>query len=448
MKLQYPPGPSGGLLGLGNAIHYKIDPLGFLKEAAKTYGDVVYLQMGQTPIYLLNHPEFVQQVFLNDWQKFKKPELIKISNRGYWGDGLTSLEGDAWQRRRRLVQPAFHQHRIATLAQSIVECSRDMVKGWQPGEMINIDEAMLTVTARVATRVLFDAELESHGSAAENEKRSGVIPLEEALGVDFTTIQSGADSSGIYLTRRRAGQKMNATLNIIQEHFAAPKMRNDMLSFLLNATHEDGSPMTHEEVIGEILQMFFAGHHTIPTTLIWLWYALSQNPEVERSVHEELDQMLGGQLPSLEDLPNLPYGEMVIKETLRFYSPTVALVRETVEEVHVGGYTLEKGASIWVSPYLLHHDPRNFEQPERFWPERFSQENIKQIPKYAYLPFGVGPRICIGHAFSMLVIRLILATVAHLYRLVLAPDQVIVPKLFLTMRPEKEIYMQVEERMK
>jgi cytochrome P450 len=373
--------------------------------------------------------------------------LIKTSNRGYWGDGLTTLEGDPWRTRRRLIQPAFHEARIENYGKVVVECAGDMVERWQPGQVVNLDEAMLTLTARIAARILFDAELEGFESPAANESRSGMIRFEEAVGEEFTATRRRGDSTLAYLTRRRAGPNMDTTLKIIHERFASGEDRGDMLSFLLNATAAGGGRLTRQEVIGEILQMFFAGHHTIPTTLLWLWVALWQHPEVEARVYEELDRVLRGRRPTVENLPHLPYGEMVIKETMRFYPLAAMLPREVIEDVQLGDYTVKQGATVWVSPYLLHRDSRNFEEPERFWPERFSPERAKRISKFAYLPFGAGPRICIGSGLAMLELELVLATVAQSYRLSLAPDHRVVPKVFLTIRPESEIHAQVSSRL-
>jgi cytochrome P450 len=442
MDSQQPPSLNGGILGQDNVARYVADPLKFLAEIS-AYGDLVRFQMGAHQIYLLNRPDLVKQVCLNNWQKLKKPELIKASNRGYWGDGLTTLEGSIWRKQRHLMQPAFHQNRIATYARTIVDCTREMLANWEAGSMVNIDREMLLLTARIAARTLFDAELEGFGSPVSNQQRSGIIGLAEALGEDLTVTRNSGGSTSTVMTRRRAGEKMDATVKIIQERFAAPDDRGDMLSFLLQATYEDGSRMTEEEVTGEVMQMFFAGHHTIPSTLIWLWYVLSQNPEIENNIHLELNQVLGGRSPSMEDLPRFPYGEMVIKETMRFYAPAPILFREIVDDIQLDLYTLKQDALIWISPYLLHRDPQNFTQPEDFIPERFSKEKVQQIPKHAYLPFGVEPRVCIGHGFAMMTIRLILATIAQSYRLTLASGQSVVPKVFLTIRPEKEIYMQV-----
>lgn len=439
MDSRYPPGPDGGDLGLANLIRYQIRGLDFLAELAATYGDLVYLQLGGTPIYLLNHPDLVKQVMLDDWQRFGKPELIKASNRGHWGDGLTTLEGGTWRARRRLMQPAFHERRIAAFAPVIVACAQEALQAWPPGQAIHLGPAMLTLTARIAARVLFDAELEGFGSDGANRDRAGLIPLAEALGEDFSLSQRGDGPTSLVLTRRRAGPDMAATLRIIEARYASPEDRGDMLSFLLQATFEDGSRLSLEELTNELLQMFFAGHHTIPMTLVRLWYALGENPEVEATVHAELDEGLAGQPPDLAALARLPYGELVIKETMRRYPVAPLLSRQAAAPVELGGYRLREGALVWISPYLLHRDPRFFEQPERFWPERFGPSRAGQIPKYGYLPFGAGPRICIGNALAMMILRLVLATIAQTRHLRLAPA-------FSGAHPETDIYVQAIPR--
>ena len=340
MNKQYPPGPDNSFAGISNVIRYQINPLAFLAEIAEKYGDLVYFQMGEQEIYLLNHPDLVRQAFLKNWRRLRKSALTNRSNRGYWPDGLTSLQGDTWRRRRRLMQPAFHQHRVAAYAQTIVDCTREMIETWRPGDVINIDQKMLILTARIAARILFDAEVEGFGLQSTNKKRSGFIPFEEAMGEHFTVTENNGGLIPTYMTRRRAGPKMKTTLAIISERFASQEERGDMLSFLLQATYEDGSRMSREEVIGELLQMFFAGHHTIPTTLIWLWIALSQNPAVESKMYAELEQVR--QAPSYEALSRLSYGEMVIKETLRYYSPTTIVLREVREPFQLCAYTLKK----------------------------------------------------------------------------------------------------------
>ncbi len=427
---------------MGNTIHFQADALGFLETVAQRYGDISFFQMGSNSIYLLNHPDLVQEVFVKNAQNLQKPELLKQSNRGYWGDGLTSLEGEIWKTRRRLMQPAFHHQRIAAYAQTIVDCTREMLAGWQLGERVNLDRELLILTARIAARVLFDAELQGYGSATENQKRAGLIPLEEALGEAFTVSQGQGITNIFSLTRLRANPKMEATLHLIQECLTSGEDRGDMLSFLISAKEEFGMPLEPGEIIGEILQMFFAGHHTIPTCLLWLFYSLSQNAEIETLFRGELDQVVGEKRIAVENLKTLVYGQKLVKETLRFYAPNLALVREVVAEITLADYTLPPGTQVWVSPYLLHRDPRNFSNPKRFWPDRFAKENAHH-PKYAYLPFGVEPRLCIGNEFSLMQIQLISSTIAQCYRLTLQGEANLVPKAALTIRPDRELLMTV-----
>lgn len=436
MNTHHPPGPDDGPHGIKNAMRCKANIFSFLEELAE-YGDLVFFQMGPKEFYLLNHQQFVRQAFLKNWQKLTKPEVLKASNRGYWGDGLTTLEGQAWRKRRRLMQPAFHQTRIEGFAQTIVDCTLDMLAGWQPGQIINIDQVMLTLTVRIACRIVFDAELE--GFEEQTQQRSEIIPLEEAMGEGFRASQQIDRSTSASLARLRAGRKMEQTLNIMTRRLQTQEQRPDMLSFLLQTTYEDGSPMAKEELIGELFQMLFAGHHTIPSTLISLWYVLLQHPEVERKIEQELAHVLEGSPPDMKSLGDLSYCEMVVKETMRYYPPSILHLREVHQPFSVGDYTLKEGSMLWVSPYLLHRDERYFEEPERFWPERFS----KAISKYAYIPFGAGPRLCIGHALSIMQMKLILVTIMQSYRLRLAPNQSIMPKMGSIMHPKKETYMQI-----
>ena len=420
----YPPGPKGSGAKEENLRRFQEDYAGFVRELVDAYGDIVCFQLGERSVCLLNHPDFIKKVFLTAHQNFNKPEALKASNRGYWGDGLTTLEGERWRRMRRLMQPAFHHQHIGCFAEMMVACTQEMMAGWRPGDQLDIHQEMLTLVTRIAARVIFDAELEAYVTPATHTKRAGIIPMKEANGVQYPVTLIKGQTDSIQITRPRAGRKMKQTLKLIEERFAGLEERQDMLSFLLQAGAKLGCPLSLEEVVGETIQMLFAGHLNTPRVLYWLWYALAKNPEVERKLYTELESVLGGRTPDVEDLPQLPYLEMVIKETMRAYLPSgVSFQREVIDPVEVGGYTLAPGTMIWVDVHLLHHDPRNFPDPGRFWPERFSQENGHPISKYAYLPFGVGPRTCIGNHFAMMQMRLIAAAIAQTYQLTFLPDQ-------------------------
>ena len=448
MKKTNPPGPDSSFFGFSNIIGYKSNPLRFLQEVTKKHGDLVHFAMGKEQIYLLNRPDLIQQTFSDNWQKLNKPELLRASNRSYWGDGLTTLEGNEWKKRRRLMQPAFHEKHITAYASTIIDCTQDLLKNWRHGQVVNIEKEMFALTVRIAVRLLFDAELEGFNSANDYKYRSGIIPFEEAKGIRFTTGEDNHDlPSAYFVTRLRAGSDMDTTIKIIKARFASREAREDMLTFLLDAIFEDGHFLSQEDVIGEVLQMLFAGHHTIPQTLVWLWLMLAQNPQIEARMHQELLQVSNREDSwHIDNLIHLQYTKMVIKETLRYHPLTLILSREIVDAFSLESYTLKKGASIWVSPYLLHHDVRNFEHPTHFWPERFSQENIAAIPKYAYCPFGVPPRICIGQRLAMMEIQLIWATIAQSFRLVPMNNQNILPKIDVVMKPTKTVDMKITSR--
>jgi cytochrome P450 len=233
----------------------------------------------------------------------------------------------------------------------------------------------------------------------------------------------------------------------IDDRRATGEDKGDLLSMLLLARDEDdgqsgvASQMTDKQVRDEAMTLFGAGHETTAVALTWTWYLLSQHPEVEAKLHEELDTVLGGRQPTLEDLQRLPYTEMIVKEAMRMYPPAFGTTREVIADGEIGGYPTKKGQTVYINIYGVHRDARFFPEPDRFDPERFSPENEKQMHKYAYLPFGGGPRVCIGNAFAMMEARLILATVAQQYRLRLAPGHQVVPERLFTLRPKNGMKM-------
>jgi cytochrome P450 len=238
---------------------------------------------------------------------------------------------------------------------------------------------------------------------------------------------------------------MPQTVKLIESHIADPTAQDDLLSTRLRAkTADDGQP-EHEAIISEMMQLLFAGHHSIPTTLLWLWVSLARYPAIEAEVHRQLEQACTAEFLT-EPPVQLPYVDWVLQETMRVYSPLVLLPRQLTSGLTLDGYGLPPGATIWVCPPLIHHDPRYYEAPAEFRPERFAPHQAHPIPKYAYLPFGVGPRLCIGRALALMIMRLITATIARRYRLVLPAGQPVEPKVTLTLRPAAELWMQLEER--
>jgi cytochrome P450 len=361
-------------------------------------------------VCLLVDLECIRQVFLNAPDAFGKPEALKASNRGYWGEGLTTLEGGAWQARRRLMQPLFHRAELAKLAPAIVACTRDMVASWRPEIPLRVAQAWLSLVTRIAARTVLGADLDEHAG--------GLLPAREARGVEYVVPLLQDDSGAVPIVRPRAGRRMPRAVEAIEARLSSTEPRDDMLSWLLREARRTGCPLSARDVIDEAMQLLFAGHLNTPRALQAVWSGMADHPDVERQILAEIDETLAGRAPGPDDLARMPYGEQVIKEAMRVNTPSgPSLQREVLEPLELGGYTLEPGTLVWVDCHLVHHDPRYFEEPQRFWPERFDKERTHRIPKQAFLPFGAGPQTCIGHGLAMMQMQLILTVVSQSYRL-------------------------------
>jgi cytochrome P450 len=235
---------------------------------------------------------------------------------------------------------------------------------------------------------------------------------------------------------KRAVRELDEIVDrIIRQRRASGEDTGDLLSMLMAARDEDGSGMTDRQLRDEILTFLLAGHETTAVSLSWTWYLLSQHPEVEQKLREELTQVLGGRAPRLEDLPRLPYTDKVVKESMRLYPPAWSLARTVTKEVELGGYRLPVGANVVMSQWILHRDPRFFEQPEQFNPDRWTAEAAQRLPRFAYFPFGGGPRLCIGASFAMMEANLLLAAIAQRFQLRLAPGHSVAALPSITLRP-------------
>lgn len=441
--MSIPPGPKPRF-PLGNIPEFSRDTLQFLLDI-RQYGDLASFKFGPFVAYVATHPDLVHQVLVTDADKVRKPLGIVSALYPVLGNGLFSSDGEFWKRQRKLVQPAFHTKRIGAYGQVMVDYANAIGDRWQSGQTYAIDHSMTELTMQIIARTLFDADVSGEASEVGetittvldfvNHRLDQLLPL--PLWIPTATNRRFKQAVG----------RLNALIyRFIDERRKSGKDNGDLLSMLLMAQGDDGSQMTDIQVRDEAMTLFGAGHETTAVTLTWAWYLLSQHPDVEARLHEELAAVLGGRAPTIADLPNLPYTDMVIKETMRLYPPAFTASRQMLEPITLGGYTIPKDAVILMNIYGLHRDARFFPDPERFDPERFSPENEKRIPKYAYLPFGGGPRVCIGNAFASMEARLILATLAQRFQLSLAPGHAVVPERKFTLRPKFGMKMVVTER--
>ncbi|MFN8379128.1 MAG: cytochrome P450 [Anaerolineae bacterium] len=444
MSRVLPPGPPGRLF-FGNLQDFTRDTLRYMTES-RQYGDIVLIRFGPYKGFLVYSPEYFHQVLVTDADHYHKTTATKRALEMLVGSGLFTNDGDSWRRQRKLVQPAFHTRRIGAYGDVMVEFTEDLLNEWHEQTEMDMDRAMTDLTMRIIAKTLFDANLQD--TADIGDAITAALHEVDDRFNRLVLLPDWAPTSSNRVMKDSVAKLDAIIQRFIDDRRASGEDTGDLLSMLLMARDEDtDGVMTDKQVRDEAMTLFGAGHETTAHALSWTWYALSQNPAVETRLHDELARVLGGRAPTIEDLPNLPYTEQVVKEALRMYPPAWTTTREVVDEVEIGGYSIRKGEVVVLPIYAMHHDPRYFPEPERFDPERFSPERERDIPKYAYLPFGGGPRVCIGNAFALMEARLIVATMAQRYTFSVAPGQVIEPERMFTLRPKYGMRMIVHDRM-
>lgn len=435
--------PTHGLMG--NFGDFGEDTLDYLLRT-RDLADVTSMKAGPFWVFILSHPDEIHRVLVTEHDKFQKTQVTKKVLATTLGNGLFVNDGESWKRQRRLTQPAFHTKRIGAYADIIADYAEATIDSWRDGQTVELDHAMTDLTMKVISKTLFDAEPDGD----TREIGDLITVMLKELDDRFDRLVLLPDWIPT-TSNRRILRSMRRLSEIIQKFIddrrASNEDKGDLLSMLLMAQDDEGTGgMSDKQVFDEAMTLFGAGHETTAYLLTWTFYCLSQHPEIRARVYEEADRVLAGRLPTLADLPNMPYSEMVIKEVMRLYPPAWATTREALEDVVFRSYTLKKGEIALVNIYGVHRDARFFPQPEVFDPGRFSPANEKSIPKYAYLPFGGGPRVCIGNAFAMMEARLVLATVAQHFTLDLAPDQVVEPGRTFTLRPKYGMRMVAHAR--
>jgi cytochrome P450 len=381
-----------------------------------------------------NHPDLLEQVLVNQHRKFIKHYRLRNTGQTL-GQGLVTSEGELWRSQRKLAQPAFHRERINRYAQSMVSFTERMLASWKAGQVRDVHADMMRLTLEIVAKTLFDSEIggESAEAAAAMETlaRGFISRTGQLISLPFWL------PTPMNVRLARAVRRLNQIiLSIIAERRKTGEDRGDLLSMLLHAQDEDsGHRMSDQLLRDEVMTLFMAGHETTANTLAWAWLLLAQHPEVEARLHEEFDCVLGSRPPTVADLPRLPYTDRVVTETLRVYPTVWMLGREATEPLDLGGYRIPVGMTIFMPQWVIHRDSRWFDDPEVFRPDRWANGLMQRIPRYAYFPFGGGPRICIGNSFAMMEATLILATIAQKYHLALAPDAVITPLPSMTLRP-------------
>jgi len=439
------PGPRGRWLG-GSLRDFSADRLGFLTECSRKYGDVVTFRFAHRRMVLVNHPDLVEEVLVTRNRQFIKHFALRIA-KATLGNGLLTSEGDFWRSQRRLAQPAFHRERVAAHGAVMVELAGRMLRGWADGQVRDVQDDMMRLTLEVVAKCLFDADVSGDtaeaGAAMELLLRSFTARVGKLIRLpEFVP-------TPVNLRLGRAKRRLDRIIyEIIAARRASGEDRGDLLSMLLHAQDAEGGGrgMTDLQLRDEAMTLFIAGHETTANTLAWIWLLLSTHPEVEARLHAELDAVLPDRPPTFDDLPRLAYTEHVVTEALRLYPTVWLLGREAIEPTEVGGHPIAPGTTLYMSQWVIHRDPRFFDDPLAYRPERWEDGLARKIHRYAYFPFGGGPRICIGNAFSMMETTLLLATIAREFRPRVTHPARVVPLPTMTLRPADGIEVVLEAR--
>jgi len=424
------------------------DPVGVFMRGALQFGDVVYFRIGARRGYLLTNPEDVRHVLQDNARNYHKSPLYD-KLRLFLGNGLLTSEDDLWLRQRRIAQPAFHRHRVTALAGVMAEAARDAAARWQPfaaaGEPVDVDEEMMRLTRTVVVRALLGADLGPFTSTIDH----AWTIVNQHVGESFWSL---GVTEGWPTRKNRRFQAARAVLRGAVDHVITERRRNpsdsaDLLSMLMSARDEEtGEAMTDEQLRVEVTTFLLAGQETTSLALTWAWYLLSENPQARQRLEDELDVVLDGRPPEYPDLANLPYLRMVIDEAMRLYPPAWGFSRQALADDRLGGFLLPRGWLAFVIPYVLHRLPAFWTDPDAFDPERFSPARSGDRPKFAYIPFGAGPRQCIGNQFALIETQLIVATLAQAYRLQVVPRHSAEPWPLITLRPRYGMPMIIERR--
>ncbi len=419
----------------GHLTQFAQDPLDFMTRCVRDHGDLVPLRFLHEPGWVVGHPDYIEQLLATGYRDYIKHALFREPvMRRLLGQGLVTSEGEFWVRQRRLAQPAFHRERINAYADVMVAYTERLLAEWRPGQECDAAAEMMRLTLQIVAKTLFDVEIAGETDEAGRSLRVLMEAFQAGWGV-FGVLDNVLPTPNRIRTERAIARLNRMVLDIIRRRRASGRDTGDLLSMLLTAQDDDGAGMSDRQLRDETTTFFFAGHETTALALSWTWYVLATHPEIEARFHAELDSVLAGRSATLADLPRLQLTERVVKESMRLYPPLWAIGRGAKVEVELGGHRFPAGTQFTFAQWVLHRDPRWWKDPETFDPDRWLPERAAEVPRYAYFPFGAGPRGCIGNHFAMMEAVLVLATIGKRYRLVLVPGQEIIPRPSITLRP-------------
>ena len=419
-QVELPPGPRERPI-IGQTVRYFREPIELMQEAA-TYGDLVTMSVRPWLVYLVNHPDLVKDVLVTNYSslgRWRNVEAFKY----LMGEGLVTSDDPLHLRQRRMMQPQFHRRMIEGYSTIMAQYSARHSDGWRDGTEVDMAQEMRELTLNIVVKTLFSIDLPEDvqriGAAFELSNKYISVRFNQ-----FERVRALLHSLPLPLTwsfKRKLSYLDGLVYDLIEQRRASDDQYGDLLSLMIDAEDDgqagaDGSHMTDRQVRDETVTMFAVGHETVTTALTWTWYLLSTHPELQRRFHAELDDVLEGRPPSLGDLPDLKFTEQIITESMRLYPPIWRTGRLALEPFELRGYTIPKGAVLCIAPIITHRDPRWFDRPDEFLPDRWTPEFREEMHRYAYFPFGGGPRVCIGEGFAWMEAKLVMATLGQRWR--------------------------------
>ncbi len=438
---------------LGCLPEFAEDPLAFFKRLAVAYPEVVEFRLPMTNVALVTSADLAHQILVKEAKRFRKADRDVGILGTVLGNGLvTNNDFDSHKTQRKLIQPGFHFRRIQSYAETMIDYTDRYVSAWNDSGTRDISDDMFKLTLFIVSKTLFNNDMEDMADGA-NIIGDAMHVVQDVSDQRFNQAFQFPDWVPTP-NNIRIGKARKTLSHVINQMIATRKLPEggyrddgDLMSMLLQAKYDDGSEMSEQQIMDELITLFVAGHETTSNALTWTFYLLAKHPEVLKKLHTELDQVMTGNTPSFESLDALKYTEMVIKESMRLFPPAWVLnARQANEDIEIGGYLFPKSKTVFIAPYANHHNPRYFENPEHFDPERFTDDKEKLLPRYAYMPFGGGPRVCIGNSFAMMEAKLILATIAKRYHFSPVADQKLEPQAQITLSNKGGMRVKVSAR--
>ncbi|WP_372426096.1 cytochrome P450 [Salinarimonas chemoclinalis] len=439
-----PPRPPAYPL-LGHLPWMAKDAPGFFTRCAREHGGVVSLALGGWPALLVTDPDEIEPILVRNHTSYVKHRFFWRHVRAIFGEGLLTSNGALWQRQRRLAAPAFAGRKLDGYGPIMVRMTQELLETWTPGEVRDVHADMMGLTLRIAARTLFGSEVKE-----EVERIDGAVTLlMDEIAARYARpflIPDAVPLPGHVRYRRGLKVVEDVIARIVAERRARPTEASDLLTLYMQARDEDGGGMSDRQLRDEMVTLLLAGHETTALVLSWAWYELARHPRAQERLLAEIEDVLGDRPAGVEDVRRLPFATCIVNESMRLYPPGWAVGRETTQPVEIGGWPVAKGTTVIMAPWVLHRDPRWFDDPEAFRPERWEDGLEERLPRFAYMPFSGGPRVCIGGRFSMMEAILILVTIARRFRLAPVPGRETTPFPSITLRPKGGVWVEPQAR--